>query len=108
MAPVQHGDGVQVGDHRPVRQLAGAGWYEIKGFAWSGRGSIATVDVTTDGGRTWRQAVLEPPVLDKMLTRFRFRWRWDGEPARIASRAIDATGYVQPTRRSRRSPARAS
>ena len=78
-------------------QLAGAGWYEIKGFAWSGRGSIATVDVTTDGGRTWRQAVLEPPVLDKMLTRFRFRWRWDGEPARIASRAIDATGYVQPT-----------
>jgi sulfane dehydrogenase subunit SoxC len=78
-------------------KLDGPGWYEIKGFAWSGLGSITTVDVTTDGGRTWREAVLEPPVLDKMLTRFRYRWRWDGEPTRIASRAIDSTGHVQPT-----------
>ena len=24
-------------------------------------------------------------------------WRWDGGPVTIASRAVDSTGYVQPT-----------
>lgn len=78
-------------------QLRGPGSYEIRGFAWSGRGSITHVDITLDGGRTWREAALEEPVLDKCLTRFRFRWDWDGAPAKIASRAVDSTGYVQPT-----------
>ena len=36
-------------------------------------------------------------MLTRALTRFRFPWRWDGEPAVIQSRAIDETGYVQPT-----------
>ncbi len=70
---------------------------EIVGFAWSGKGTIKAVDVTVDGGRTWREAVLEEPVLDKCLTRFRMRWDWDGSPATIASRTVDSTGYVQPT-----------
>jgi sulfane dehydrogenase subunit SoxC len=73
------------------------GEVEIVGFAWSGRGKIRAVDVTTDGGRTWREAVLEEPVLDKCLTRFRLRWKWDGSPTSIASRAVDSTGYVQPS-----------
>ncbi|MBC7481844.1 MAG: sulfite dehydrogenase [Rhizobacter sp.] len=70
---------------------------EIVGFAWSGLGKIRAVDVTVDGGRTWRTATLEEPVLDKCLTRFRLRWKWDGSPTSIASRAVDYTGYVQPT-----------
>jgi sulfane dehydrogenase subunit SoxC len=78
-------------------KLAGPGNYEIEGFAWSGNGAIKTVDVTVDGGKTWRQARLEQPVLDKCLTRFRYTWNWQGGPAKIASRAIDSTGYVQPT-----------
>ncbi len=73
------------------------GEMEILGFAWSGRGKVRAVDVTTDGGRTWREAALEEPVMDKCLTRFRLRWKWDGGPTSIASRAIDSTGYVQPT-----------
>ena len=73
------------------------GEIEILGFAWSGQGSIRAVDVTLDGGRTWQEATLEPPVLDKCLTRFRLRWKWDGRPTSIASRAVDSTGYVQPT-----------
>ncbi len=32
------------------------------------------------------------------LTRFRLPWRFEGREAIIASRAIDETGYVQPTR----------
>ena len=78
-------------------QLTGPGTYEIEGFAWSGNGTIRTVDVTLDGGKNWRQARIEDPVLDKCLTRFRYTWNWDGSPAKIASRAVDSTGYVQPT-----------
>lgn len=78
-------------------KLTGPGRYEIEGFAWSGNGSIKAVDVTLDGGKNWRQARLEQPVLDKCLTRFRYTWNWDGGEAKIASRAVDSTGYVQPT-----------
>lgn len=70
---------------------------EIQGFAWSGNGKIRAVDVSTDGGRSWQQAQLEEPVLDRCLTRFRMPWNWDGTPTTIASRAVDSTGYVQPT-----------
>jgi sulfane dehydrogenase subunit SoxC len=42
-------------------------------------------------------AQLQEPVLDKALTRFRLSWSWDGAPALVQSRAIDETGYVQPT-----------
>jgi len=75
----------------------GPGRVEIEGFAWSGNGTIKHVDVTMDGGKTWREARLEEPVIDKCLTRFRYSWDWDGGPAEIASRAVDSTGYVQPT-----------
>jgi sulfane dehydrogenase subunit SoxC len=70
---------------------------EILGFAWSGNGRVRAVDVSLDGGRSWREATLEEPVLDKCLTRFRMRWNWDGAPTTIASRVVDSTGYVQPT-----------
>lgn len=73
------------------------GLQEIEGFAWSGNGKVKAVDVTVDGGKTWQTATLEEPVLDKCLTRFRYRWNWQGGPAMIASRTVDSTGYVQPT-----------
>jgi sulfane dehydrogenase subunit SoxC len=74
------------------------GVMDISGVAWTGHGRIRAVDVSVDGGRNWREAVLQEPVLSKSLTRFRLPWRWDGGPAVIQSRAIDETGYVQPTR----------
>ena len=73
------------------------GMHEIQGFAWSGNGTIRAVDVTVDGGKTWHEARLEEPVLDKCFTRFRYPWDWKGGAATIASRAVDSTGYVQPT-----------
>lgn len=73
------------------------GFVEITGLAWSGRGKIAKVDVSVDGGATWVPATLQEPVLSRALTRFRFPWQWNGQPAVIQSRATDETGYVQPT-----------
>jgi sulfane dehydrogenase subunit SoxC len=77
--------------------LLDKGFYNITGLAWSGKGKIKRVDVSVDGGRNWRQARLETPVLSKCLTRFNLDWVWDGKPAIIQSRAQDETGYVQPT-----------
>lgn len=77
--------------------LPDRGWWEIQGLAWSGRGRITRVDVSTDRGRTWTPAQLQAPVLSKSTTRFRHLWNWDGSEAVILSRAVDETGYVQPT-----------
>ena len=81
------------------QQLLTTGFYNITGIAWSGRGAIKRVDVSVDGGRNWREARLETPILSKALTRFNFNWTWDGTPAILQSRAIDSTGYVQPPNR---------
>jgi sulfane dehydrogenase subunit SoxC len=78
--------------------LPARGLYELTGLAWSGRGRIERVEVTTDGGRTWVRAALQEPRLPIALTRFRLAWRFEGQDALIASRAIDETKYVQPTR----------
>lgn len=78
-------------------QLPAPGWIEIRGLAWSGRAPIAAVDVSTDGGRSWIAAKLQEPVLDKAVTRFTHSWQWTGAKATLLSRAVDATGYVQPT-----------
>lgn len=77
--------------------LLGQGFYNVTGLAWSGRGRIRKVDVSFDGGRNWKPARLENPVLPKALTRFNADWTWDGKPALLQSRAIDETGFVQPT-----------
>ncbi len=76
--------------------LLARGAYSISGLAWSGRGRLRRVDVSVDGGRNWRQARLQTPVLDKCLTRFSLDWVWNGGPALLQSRATDSTGQVQP------------
>ncbi len=76
--------------------LLDKGYFNVTGLAWSGRGKIKRVDVSFDGGRNWRTARLQTPVLTKALTRFSIDWVWDGAPAILQSRAIDETGYVQP------------
>jgi sulfane dehydrogenase subunit SoxC len=82
--------------------LLDKGFYNISGLAWSGRGKVKRVDISVDGGANWRSARLEGPVMSKCLTRFNLDWVWDGKPALIQSRAMDETGYVQPTYRQAR------
>ena len=80
-----------------AQRLPGPGFYEIKGLAWSGRGLVRRVEVSADGGKTWRDAKLQSPVLRFAHARFRLDWRWDGREAVLQSRCTDETGYVQPT-----------
>ncbi len=76
--------------------LLDKGFYNISGLAWSGRGRVKRVDVSVDGGRNWRTARLETPILTKAFTRFNIDWVWNGAPAILQSRVQDETGYVQP------------
>ena len=81
-APITHGKGPLV----------------ISGLAWSGRGAIKRVDVSKDGGKTWETARLAKPGEKMALTRFYLDTEWDGEEMMLQSRAMDDTGYVQPTK----------
>jgi sulfane dehydrogenase subunit SoxC len=79
------------------QQLSSKGFYEIRGVAWSGGGKIRSVEVTVDGGKTWKDAEMQPPILSKAHTRFVFPWSWNGEETIIAARATDERGTRQPT-----------
>jgi sulfane dehydrogenase subunit SoxC len=78
--------------------LHGRGHTVVTGVAWSGRGTIPRVDVTIDGGKTWHQARMSGPSLEKSMHRFYYEFDWDGSPLLLQSRAHDSTGYVQPTK----------
>ncbi len=78
------------------QKLPGPGFYEVTGRAWSGRGKIRSVEVSADGGKSWKPAQLQEPVLRFAHARFRFPWKWDGQEAILQSRCTDETGYVQP------------
>lgn len=82
----------------PQAPLKQKGRNVLSGLAWSGRGTISRVDVTLDGGRNWQHARIDGPVLDKSLTRFYVDFDWTGQDLLIQSRAIDSTGYLQPTK----------
>lgn len=78
-------------------KLPGPGVYTISGLAWSGRGRILSVDVSTDGGHLWYPARIESTPEPMCTVRFTFPWIWDGKPAILQSRCTDETGYIQPT-----------
>lgn len=82
----------------PQAPLKQKGRNVLSGLAWSGRGTIRRVDVTLDGGKNWQHARIDGPVLEKSLTRFYVDFDWAGQELLIQSRAIDSTGYVQPTK----------
>jgi sulfane dehydrogenase subunit SoxC len=77
------------------QRLPGPGFYEISGLAWSGGGAVRRVEVSTDDGKTWKDAHLQEPVLRYAHTRFRFPWNWDGQEAVLQSRCTDENGDVQ-------------
>jgi len=81
-SPVKHGPGPMV----------------ISGLAWSGHGKITRVDVSTDGGKSWETARLGKQGDTKALTRFYLDTNWDGTDMLLQARAMDETGYVQPTK----------
>jgi DMSO/TMAO reductase YedYZ molybdopterin-dependent catalytic subunit len=71
----------------------------LEGRSWDGEGRIRSVDVSTDGGSTWRPARLHGPAPSDSWVRWRIPWRPSGPgPAVLAARATNASGVGQPER----------
>jgi len=82
----------------PQAPVKNKGFLVISGLAWSGRGKVTRVDVSLDGGRNWRAAKIDGPVLDKACVRFYAETEWSGQELLLQSRAMDDSGYVQPSK----------
>lgn len=80
------------------QQLPGEGFYELTGLAWSGGGKVARVEISTDGGRSWKDADIRGTAHAMAHTRFSFEWTWDGSACELQSRCTDEIGQIQPTR----------
>lgn len=73
----------------------------VSGVAFAGTRGIQRVEVSTDGGATWHDATLDPPLSDQTWVLWRWPWlpRWTGLYTLVV-RATDGTGIVQtPARR---------
>jgi DMSO/TMAO reductase YedYZ molybdopterin-dependent catalytic subunit len=73
------------------------GVHELRGRAWSGGAPITRVEVSDDGGVTWSDATVEPP-LDRYAW-CGWHWAWPAtQPGRhtLCVRATDASGITQP------------
>lgn len=99
-----------IGD-RPLREIAAraliasprdgdriaARPFVMRGYAWSGRGDLARVEVSVDGGRTWRDA-----MLGEALSTYAWRpWHAAVAPHEtgqlvLLARAVTADGKPQP------------
>ncbi|HYY81763.1 MAG TPA: sulfite oxidase [Actinomycetes bacterium] len=78
------------------RRFLAPGRHLLSGRAWSGRAPLARVEVSTDGGRSWRAAELGE-------RRSRWAWAawslpWEATPGEheLCARATDESGATQP------------
>jgi DMSO/TMAO reductase YedYZ molybdopterin-dependent catalytic subunit len=69
----------------------------LTGRSWSGNGHIRRVEVSTDGGATWRRADLFGPKVATGWRRWRIHWRPTAPGGQtLLARATDETGAGQP------------
>jgi sulfite dehydrogenase len=77
-----------------------AGLVQIQGVAFGGMNAVKKVEVSVDGGKSWREARLVGPDLGKYAWRqFVLSAQLPAGNYTLASRAIDAAGNVQPETR---------
>jgi sulfite oxidase len=99
--PVAPGAAVDAKDMAPITSLAvkslitrAAG--PVAGFAWAGQDEIARVEISTDAGRTWKEAKLGPEKAPFAWRAFQYHGSPAGSGAKILSRATDSRGRMQP------------
>jgi DMSO/TMAO reductase YedYZ molybdopterin-dependent catalytic subunit len=73
--------------------------YRMYGAAWAGESEVAKVEVSDDGGDTWRAATLVGKPVRYAWRFWEYDWKTPGSPGRhiVMSRATDARGHAQPT-----------
>jgi sulfane dehydrogenase subunit SoxC len=79
------------------RRTLDRGTHQLEGRAWSGAGAISAVEVSTDGGATWRPAQLEPSPDPAAWSRWTATWEaMTAGDTEVCCRATDVTGARQP------------
>ncbi|MGK5681364.1 hypothetical protein [Actinoplanes sp. URMC 104] len=68
----------------------------LTGRSWSAAGRIRHVDVSTDGGATWRRARPVGPSIDGAWQRWELDWRPAAGSHVLQARATDVRGNTQP------------
>jgi DMSO/TMAO reductase YedYZ molybdopterin-dependent catalytic subunit len=78
--------------------------YTVYGAAWSGEEDVVTVELTTDGGRTWAAANFLDPIQPHAWRRWNYNWRTPDHPGHhtLMSRAKNAAGASQPDKHDER------
>lgn len=73
----------------------------IHGAAWTGESEIAKVEVSTDGGQSWKSAELDEQSARYAWRLFHFQWQVPAMPGDrvLMARATDAAGRTQPLER---------
>lgn len=74
-----------------------AGQVPITGYAWSGLGAIARVEVSTDNGSSWNDAKITKSSGELSWARFEYTWDAKPGPTGLLTRATDDRGTSQPS-----------
>lgn len=84
------------GDKVPVNSTV-----RIHGAAWAGGGEIVRVEVSTDGGSTWKEATLLGDSKPNAWRFWEFNWKTPTTPGNqtLIARATDSLGQTQPAHR---------
>lgn len=79
-----------------VDETITAGQVPITGYAWSGLGGIAKVEVSTDNGNTWSEAAITDSGGELSWARFAYTWDAAPGPTGLLTRATDERATSQP------------
>lgn len=80
----------------PFPATLAAGSVQLTGRSWSPHGSIRRVEISTDGGLTWRPATLTGSNLRQAWVQWGFDWQASAGEHVLKARATDSEGNVQP------------
>ncbi|MFD1827629.1 MULTISPECIES: sulfite oxidase [Mumia] len=83
-------------DFQTRTRVVDAGTHELSGRAWSGFAPVTRVEVSTDGGATWRDAEVDPPTEPYAWQRWSALWHATPGYVELCVRATDADGRTQP------------
>jgi DMSO/TMAO reductase YedYZ molybdopterin-dependent catalytic subunit len=81
-------------------KLPAAG-HVIRGFAWTGKGLVRGVEISTNGGNTWTPAQIESRPKPFSWVRWRHSWAAPPGDHVLMSRGTDDAGRSQPLARDR-------
>jgi DMSO/TMAO reductase YedYZ molybdopterin-dependent catalytic subunit len=74
--------------------------FTIRGVAWAGEHRIAKVELSLDGGKTWRAAVVSSKAEPYTWTQWQHDWMISkAGDYELVARATDDSGRVQPAQR---------